>query len=118
VNRPDVVVMLCRDCCCGTSEKHPRTDHDEQLLALEDAVADNPAIALRVVDCLDECDRSNVAVVRRPQAPKGRRDTWFGGLLAESSTRSFAAWLADGADADSLPQPLRTLTFKHVPPRR
>lgn len=118
MSRPDVVVMLCRDCCCGTAAKHPRTDHDAQLLALEEAVADNPAIALRVVDCLDECDRSNVAVVRRPQAAKGKRDTWFGGLLAESTTRSFAAWVADGADADALPQPLRTLTFRHVPPRR
>lgn len=110
--------MLCRGCCCGTSGKHPRTDHDGQLLALEAAVADNPAVDLRVVDCLDECDRSNVAVVRRPQAPKGKRDTWFGGLLAESSSRSFAEWVAQGADDACLPQPLRSLTFKHVPPRR
>ena len=110
--------MLCRGCCCGTSAKHPRTDHDQQLLALEAAVAENPAVDLRVVDCLDECDRSNVAVVRRPAAPKSKRDTWFGGLLAESNIRSFADWVAGGADDAALPQPLRTLTFKHVPPRR
>ena len=71
--QPGTVVLLCRGCCCGTAAKHPRVDHDGQQLALEDAAESHPGVALRIVDCLDECDRSNVAVLRRPAAPRARR---------------------------------------------
>lgn len=116
-DRTDVDVLLCRDCCCGTTAKHPRTDHDAQREALETAVAQAPGVRLRVVDCLDECDRSNVVVVRRPALPSKVRDTWLGGVLTPRATADLAAWLASGASAE-LPQQLRSLVFRHVPPRR
>ncbi len=107
--------MLCRGCCCGTAQKHPRTDHAQQQLALEQAVAAQPLVDLRVVDCLDECDRSNVALVRRPRAPKADRDTWLGGLLTPAATKAFADWLSEGAPRE-LPRHLASLRFK--PARR
>jgi len=66
VRRPDTVVLLCRGCCCGTRDKHPKTDHDRQERLLEVAADAHPGVELRVVECLNECDRSNVAVLRRP----------------------------------------------------
>jgi predicted metal-binding protein len=108
--------MLCRDCCCGTTKKHPRTDHEGQQLALEAAAADNPAVELRIVDCLDECDRSNVAVVRRPSAARKDRDTWLGGLLIPSATEALAEWVRDGAQG--LPPRMEAHVFRHVPPRK
>lgn len=112
--------MLCRGCCCGTSAKHPRTDHDGQLRTLEHAAspAASPAVALRVVDCLDECDRSNVVLVRRPRAPRKERDTWFGGVLTEAATSALADWVREGAPAGSVPSRLSALAFRHLPPRR
>jgi predicted metal-binding protein len=110
-----VVVMLCRGCCCGTAQKHPRTDHEAQQLTLEQAVAAQPLVDLRVVDCLDECDRSNVALVRRPRAPKADRDTWLGGLLTPAATSTLADWLREGAPPE-LPRLLSSLRFK--PARR
>lgn len=92
-------------------------DHDAQQDALAAAVEQAPGIELRVVDCLDECDRSNVAVLRRPGLKRADRDTWLGGLLTERATRELADWIADGADAP-LPPAVAGLRFRHVPPRR
>ena len=33
---PERDVLLCRDCCCGTTTKHPDTDHRAQRDAIED----------------------------------------------------------------------------------
>ena len=109
-------VLLCRGCCCGTSDKHPRTDHGAQEQALLDAAA-RSAVEVRVVDCLDECDRSNVAVVRRAGLRASERDTWLGGLLTERAGSALAAWVADGAQ-HPLPPALVGLRFRHLPPRR
>lgn len=114
---PDAVVLLCRGCCCGTTSKHPRVDHDGQQDALTEAVEQVPGVELRVVDCLDECDRSNVVVLRRPGVKRTDRDTWLGGLLTERATRELAGWIAAGADGP-LPPAVAGLRFRHVPPRR
>ncbi|MFY1632080.1 hypothetical protein ACN27F_02145 [Solwaraspora sp. WMMB335] len=53
------LVTVCRGCCCGTSRKHPDVDHDGQLRALRASGA-----RVRVVDCLNTCERSNVVVVQ------------------------------------------------------
>ena len=111
------VVLLCRGCCCGTRSKHPRTDHDEQLNALAVAAAAQDCVALRVVDCLDECDRSNVVVIRRPGAPARERDTWLGGLLTRKATEAFVGWIGEGADGP-LPPALVGLRFRHLPPKK
>lgn len=109
--------QLCRGCCCGTTAKHPRVDHDAQQLALEDAADGHPDVALRIVHCLDHCDRSNVAVLRRPTAPRAERDTWLGGLLTGRATDALADWIRSGGTGD-LPPALAGLRFRHQPPRR
>ena len=115
VRQPETVVLLCRGCCCGTATKHPRTDHLAQQEAL--ALAAGDAAEVRLVDCLDECDRSNVAVLRKPHRKGNDRDTWLGGLLTERATGELAGWLADGADGP-LPPAVAGLRFRHVPPRK
>ena len=114
---PRTTVLLCRGCCCGTAQKHPRTDHEAQEQALQDAAREVDGVEVRVVDCLDECDRSNVAVLRRAGARRSERDTWLGGLLTGRATDELAGWVADGADGD-LPPAVAGLRFRHVPPRR
>lgn len=116
VRQPRTVVLLCRGCCCGTDDKHPTTDHLAQEQALVDAAA-RGAAEVRVVDCLDECDRSNVAVLRSPHVKGKDRDTWIGGLLTRRATDELAGWLADGGDGP-LPPAVAGLRFRHVPPRR
>ena len=116
-DRPGTVVLLCRGCCCGTSDKHPKVDHDTQERLLETAAGAHPRVALRVVECLDECDRSNVAVLRRTGAPARERDTWLGGLLTDRATAALVTWIAEGGDGP-LPDALSGLRFRHVPPRR
>ncbi len=110
-------VLLCRGCCCGTPAKHPRVDHDGQRDALERVADERADLAVRVVDCLDECERSNVVVVRRPALPARERDTWLGGVLTERATRALTTWLDEGA-AHPLPDALRGLAFRHLPPGR
>ena len=119
---PDLVVLLCRGCCCGTTGKHPQVDHAAQLDELETAAGQAPGVEVRVVDCLDECDRSNVAVLRRQGGGRkgGRaaeRDTWLGGLLTGRATGELAQWLSEGG-VGALPPAVAGLRFRHVPPRR
>lgn len=102
--------MLCRDCCCGTRAKHPRTDHDAQRDALEAVAERNPAVQVRVVDCLDQCDRSNVVLVRRTDLPRRQRDTWVGGVLTDRATEAVVDWVEGGAQAP--PQLIRSLVFR------
>ncbi len=110
-------VLLCRGCCCGTTSKHPGLDHEAQEEAVRAAVDEHPDVELRVVDCLDECDRSNVVVVRRGNRPSKDRDTWFGGVLSDRATTALAGWLSEGA-ADPVPGTLVGHRFRHLPPRR
>ncbi len=113
--KPVTTVLLCRGCCCGT-DKHPHTDHDAQRASLEQA-AHTAGLALRVVDCLDECGRSNVLVVRRPGRRPAERDTWLGGLTTDKATTALTDWVAQGAP-EPLPTPLTGYRFRHLPPRR
>jgi hypothetical protein len=67
---------------------------------------------------LDECDRSNVAVLRRRGGGRpADRDTWLGGLLTGRATGELAGWLRAGGAGD-LPPAVAGLRFRHVPPRR
>jgi len=93
-----------------------KVDHDDQERALETAAA-HPGVELRVVEGLDECDRSNVAVLRRTGAPAKERDTWLGGLLADRATTALTAWIAEGGDGP-MPDASSGLRFRHLPPRR
>ena len=117
MSHPDTVVLLCRGCCCGTRDKHPNVDHDAQELRLEETAAAQPGVELRVVDCLDECDRSNVVVLRTRGLSPRERDTWLGGLLTTRATTALAGWITDGA-AGPLPDAVAGLRFRHVAPAR
>jgi hypothetical protein len=118
VSLPDRDVLLCRDCCCGTERKHPATDHRAPRAALE-ALDDRAGrrgvrVRVRVVDCLSECERSNVVVVRdftaRPGAA-GRRPvtTWLGDLLDVPATEAVVRWVRSGG---TLPEVLRPHVFE------
>ena len=93
----------------------PRFDH----LAQEDALlaAAGPGVEVRVVDCLDECDRANVAVLRRPGLPRKERDLWLGGLTTERATDALVRWLQEGA-AGAPPRELAGRVFRHLVPRK
>ncbi|SDO77310.1 hypothetical protein SAMN05660199_02569 [Klenkia soli] len=86
-------LTVCRGCCCGRVEKHPGTDHRAQLTALQRGTA-----RVRVVDCLDACERSNVVVVSPSPAGRaaGARPVWLGGVLDEETTADVLRWVADG----------------------
>lgn len=92
---PDRDVLLCRDCCCGTTSKHPRTDHDGQRDALL-ACAEIAGVRVRVVDCLDQCDRSNVVLVRDFTSGRRPHDTWLGGVLGTTATEQLVGWVRVG----------------------
>ena len=91
-----VVVTVCRGCCCGTAAKHPDVDHDGQLDQLRRTLADTAQV--RVSDCLDACDRSNVVVVTPSAAGReaGGRPVWLGEVLDASSTTDLTGWAAAG----------------------
>lgn len=119
-NRPgqaDVVVTVCRGCCCGTAAKHPQIDHDDQIDQLR---RDLPHSArVRASDCLDACEHSNVIVVTPSPAGRraGGRPVWLGEVLDPTSTADLTRWATAGGPG--LAEPPRTLavhTFR--PPRR
>lgn len=88
-------MLVCRGCCCGTLSKHPDVDHAGHLAALQDAVGGIGGARVFTVDCLDQCDRSNVVVVRTGGARR-----WFAGMLDDGPVADLATWLADGGRAD------------------
>ena len=51
---------------------------------------------MRVVECLDRCERSNVVLVRERLGPGRHRDTWFGGVHYRAHTAALADWVAAG----------------------
>ncbi|MCU1391617.1 MAG: hypothetical protein JWM34_45 [Ilumatobacteraceae bacterium] len=84
-------VLVCRGCCCGTVAKHPDVDHAGHESRLRAAVGGVRGAKVFTVDCLDQCSRSNVVVVRA----RGERQ-WFGDMLDDSSVDHLADWLAGG----------------------
>ncbi|KQS59709.1 hypothetical protein ASG36_01245 [Geodermatophilus sp. Leaf369] len=86
-------LTVCRGCCCGRTEKHPEVDHRAQLSALQAT-----GVRVRVVDCLDACERSNVVVVSPSPAGRdaGARPVWLGGVLDVETTTEVAEWVRAG----------------------
>lgn len=94
---PDqATITVCRGCCCGSVAKHPDVDHAAQVARLRSA---SPSAArVRVSDCLDACERSNVMVVS-PSAlgrQAGARPVWLGEVLDEDATADVVAWVEAG----------------------
>lgn len=88
------MITVCRDCCCGSESKHPDTDHEGQLELLRAA-----GVLVRVADCLDVCEHSNVMVVHR------RRRVWLGGVLDPEITKWVGEWAVNGGPMPDALQP-------------
>jgi predicted metal-binding protein len=99
-------VLVCRGCCCGTLSKHPTVDHAGHLERLRAAMPAGTTDKLWTVDCLGQCDRSNVVVVRVGVS----RRRWFGRMLADDDVAALAEWVASGASAE-LPSALASHEF-------
>jgi hypothetical protein len=110
-----VTVTVCRGCCCGSTVKHPDVDHDGTLTVLTHAVESSLCGVVRVVNCLDECERSDVVAVRRRQ-PAGAEVIWLGPLNDPLDVVVLGDWLRHGA-VDDLPARLAPLVFTKRPPR-
>ncbi|MGI5215593.1 hypothetical protein [Plantactinospora sp. CA-290183] len=100
-------VTLCRGCCCGTVRKHPDVDHPGQLARLRAALG--PANRVRVSDCLNVCDRSNVLVVQPAPAARraGARPVWLAEMLTGELLDDLVDWVdAGGPGRARLPDAL------------
>jgi (2Fe-2S) ferredoxin len=86
-------ITVCRGCCCGTERKHPEVDHDRQLQVLREKLAD-----VRVADCLDACEVSNVVVVQPSRAARnaGAKPVWVGSVLDDDAVRGVIDWVEAG----------------------
>lgn len=98
-------VRVCRDCCCGTGDKHPGVDHDGLLERLTLGVW--RAALVSVTSCLLTCDSSNVVVVSPSQA--GRKadgqPVWLRQVLDEVSVDAIVDWVLRGGPGPSLLPP-------------
>jgi hypothetical protein len=109
-----VTVLVCRDCCCGTRRKHPDVDHDAQLEAMEAAVERAGVGRVRVVGCLDVCERSNVVVLRWNHGEQSQT-VWLGEVLHRRRVEALCGWLAAGGPR-SAPLPSALALARFVPP--
>ena len=103
-------VTVCRDCCCGSTTKHPDVDHDGQLQALRDGVAGYGRVV--VSQCLLACDRSNVMVVTPSTTARraGASSVWLAGVSTGEHVAALTDWiLAGGPSAFAVPEALRSL---------
>lgn len=109
---PDVSIMVCQDCCCGTSRKHPNVDHKaqrKQLLALE-----SETVRVQVVDCLDLCQQSNVVLVRDYSLPRRDRDTWLARMHRSAEIEAVGEWVNERAGG----MPIELLRHVFTPDRK
>ncbi|SFR04443.1 hypothetical protein SAMN04488564_102527 [Lentzea waywayandensis] len=95
-------ITVCRGCCCGTERKHPEVDHDHQLRVLREKLAD-----VRVADCLDACEVSNVVVVQPSRAARtaGAKPVWVGSVLDDDAVRGVIDWVGAGGPGLAAPPP-------------
>lgn len=93
-------ITVCRGCCCGTERKHPEVDHDRQLEVLRERID-----AVRVADCLDACEVSNVVVVQPSPAARaaGAKPVWVGSVLDDDSLHGVAEWVDAGGPGLAAP---------------
>jgi hypothetical protein len=93
-------ITVCRGCCCGTARKHPEVDHDRQLEVLREHLP-----AVRVADCLDTCEVSNVVVVQPSPAARaaGAKPVWVGSVLDDDAVRGVITWIDAGGPGLAAP---------------
>lgn len=90
-------IRVCRDCCCGTPQKHPDVDHDALLEQLIEGTGDYADVG--VTPCMLACDRSNVVVV-------SPGPYWFGGVLTQETVADLVAWVRAGGPQVTVPDSL------------
>jgi (2Fe-2S) ferredoxin len=89
-------VRVCRDCCCGTTRKHPGIDHDDLFDRL--VAGTEGAAVVDASGCLLACEKSNVVVVQ-PAARRrrgGARSVWLREVLDVATVDAIAGWVRDG----------------------
>lgn len=104
-------LTVCRDCCCGSTGKHPDVDHDAQLATLRAGAGRH---RVRVSECLSVCERSNVVVVQPSPAARrgGARPVYLGDVLDREALDAVTGWLtAGGPGVAAMPDRLRTHRF-------
>lgn len=109
-------VTVCRGCCCGRVEKNPGVDHAAQLATLRERLG---AARVRVSDCLDVCEQSNVIVVSpAPDArASGERPVWLGLVHDHDAVTDIADWVQAGGPGVAEPPALLDL-HRFSPSRR
>lgn len=114
---PTVTVTVCRGCCCGSRRKHPGFDHDGQLERIR--AANGGDVRVRVTDCLDACERSNVMVVTPSAAGReaGARPVWLGDLLDDDAATDVVEWALSGGPGMAEPPSVLDL-YEFRPSRR
>ncbi|MEV6235395.1 hypothetical protein [Lentzea sp. NPDC051838] len=95
-------ITVCRGCCCGTERKHPEVDHDRQLDVLRSRLA-----TVKVADCLDACESSNIVVVQPSPAARsnGAKPVWVGSILDDEALHGVADWVDAGGPGVAAPPP-------------
>lgn len=104
------VCSLCAGETLGRDDAHP----GGQLARLEDLAATGLTRLTRV-ECLDECERGDVVVVRPAAAWRrmGARPVWFERLAGPALTVELAQYLrAGGPGACPVPAALRALEIR------
>jgi hypothetical protein len=103
-------VRVCRDCCCGTSRKHPGVDHDALLDRL--VAGTGAAGVVDASSCLLACEKSNVVVVQPASRARrrGARPVWLREVLDVVAVDAIAGWVrAGGPGACAVPAALEPL---------
>jgi (2Fe-2S) ferredoxin len=103
-------LRVCRDCCCGTTRKHPGVDHDALVGRL--AGATEGAAVVDLSTCLLACEKSNVVVVQPSSAARSRgaRPVWLREVLDTGTVDAIADWVrAGGPGVSEVPPALTAL---------
>ena len=111
------MITVCRGCCCGNVGEHPAVDAAAHLDQLTAGLAGRAR--LRITDCLDVCDRSNVIVVSPSPAGRaaGARPLWLGRVLDAEAMDDIVAWAAAGGPGIGDP-PATLDLYAFAPSRR
>ena len=109
------IVTVCRGGGdCANPVKHPDTDHAGQLANLRAVLP-----TVRVSNCLDTCERSNVVIITPagPARRQGALPVWLGEVLTDDAIDDIIAWVRAGGPGHADPPTLLDLLTFH-PSRR